>query len=76
MTAHTPSTKQGAPVQVDQFDVSLIIPCKSLTRTFYALAVGACNFKHQGIDGLLGRDVLAECLMIYTGPDNVYLLSI
>ena len=76
MTAHTPSTQQGAPGEFNQFDVSLHIPTLTLTRSFQALPVGESGFKHQGFDCLLGRDVLAQCLLIYTGPDNAYLLSI
>lgn len=78
MTAHTPSTQQGAPAQLDQYDVSLnlVIPHQNITRTFHALPVGAAQFKHQGHDGLLGRDCLAHCLFIYAGPDNAFMLSI
>ena len=75
VSAHTPST-QGTPHQVNQYDVSLSIPHQSISRHFQALAVSECHLKVQGLDGLLGRDVLAECLFIYTGPDKVFILSI
>jgi hypothetical protein len=75
MTIHTPSTGT-TPHQISQYDVSLVIPHQALTRTFFALPIGECSLKEQGIDGLLGRDVLAHCLFIYAGPDNAYILSI
>lgn len=73
---HTPSTTAGKPVDMDQFDISLAIPTPALSRTFHALPVAQCHFKHQGFDGLLGRDILSDCLLIYTGPDNAFMLSI
>lgn len=74
--AHTPSTA-GIPHQMQQYDVSLYIQHKSgLTRYFSALAISASHLKMQGIDGLLGRDVLSECLFIYSGPDQTFFLSI
>jgi hypothetical protein len=30
----------------------------------------------QGFQGLRGRDILKECLLIYSGPDNAFMLSI
>jgi hypothetical protein len=74
-TAHTPSTG-GVPQQMPQYDVSLSIAHPMITRYFHALPVAACVLKVQGFDGLLGRDVLRECLFIYTGPDNAFILSI
>ena len=76
MTIHTPSTG-AAGHQVNQYDVSLLIPHQMLTRQFHALAVGECSLRTtQGIDGLLGRDILEHCLFIYSGPDKAYILSI
>jgi predicted aspartyl protease len=73
VTIHTPSTGT-TPHQISH--VSLVIPHQALTRTFFALPIGECSLRAQGIDGLLGRDVLAHCLFIYAGPDNAYILSI
>jgi hypothetical protein len=75
MQIHTPSTG-GTPQSMPQYDVGISIPHVALTRYFHALAVTASNLRVQGIDGLVGRDVLAECLFIYAGPDNAYILSI
>ena len=73
--AHTPST-QGVPMQVPQYDVSLHIPHSAITRSFHAVQIGASGLKVQGFDGLMGRDILAECLLIYSGPEQTFMLSI
>lgn len=36
----------------------------------------SCNFGGQGIDGLLGRDILAAGSLIYSGPDSLFLLAL
>jgi hypothetical protein len=33
------------------------------------------RFRHQGIDGLLGRDVLAHCLLVYNAPAGHFTLA-
>lgn len=72
---HTPST-QGQPHLANQFDISLGIFGKSAVAYYVnALPVIDGGFKAQGIDGLLGRDVLAACRFTYSGEDGVYLMS-
>lgn len=74
---HTPST-QGVPHQTSQYDVTIILfgaQNQLLVRHFPALAVIAGQFKPQGIDGLLGRDVLAGARLHYSGFDNWYGIS-
>jgi hypothetical protein len=71
---HTPST-QGSPVMMEQFDVKLIVPHQTLSRVFPAVAVSKCGLKGQGIDGLLGRDILAHCLLVYNGEVGFYTLA-
>lgn len=61
---------------VEQYEVSLSIAHPTFTQHFQALAVSACPVRAHGFDGLLGRDVLRECLFIYMGPDNAFILSI
>jgi hypothetical protein len=72
---HTPSTGAGNPHSCNQYDVSLIIPHSELSRIFHAIPVIESEFSHQGIDGLLGRDVLNRCLFIYNGELGVYTLA-
>ena len=71
---HTPSTA-GIPTSHRQFDVSLLIPHPGLSRMFGAVAVSESHLVVQGIQGLLGRDILAACLFIYNGDTRIYTLS-
>lgn len=74
---HTPST-QGQPHNANQYDVGLTILGLQPGVVAYlstALPVVDGQFKVQGIDGLLGRDILALARMVYGGPDNWYGLS-
>jgi|WetSurMetagenome_2_1015567.scaffolds.fasta_scaffold909763_2 hypothetical protein len=41
-----------------------------------ALPILGLNLSAQGIDGLIGRDLLAAACMLYNGPTNGVLLSI
>lgn len=72
---HTPSTSSAAAHPCSQYDVSLLIPHQAINYVFHALPVIETSLGHQGIDGLLGRDVLASCLFIYNGESRVYTLS-
>ena len=74
-TIHTPSTNADSNHQCSQYDVCLCIPHPGISRYFYAIPVIETNFAHQGIDGLLGRDVLANCVFIYNGELGFYTLS-
>jgi hypothetical protein len=72
---HTPST-QGVPHLADQYDVSIgIYGVSALIHSVPALPVVDGKFKAQGIDGLLGRDVLAVARLTYCGADGFYLMS-
>jgi hypothetical protein len=44
-------------------------------KTISTLSVMSGNLLAQGIHGLLGRDVLADCRLTYAGPEKVVLLS-
>lgn len=72
----TPSTN-GQPVPCPQFDVSIYIPPAqpSVAGLFVEAApVTASILRPQGIDGLLGRDVLSRCVLIYNGEANIFTL--
>lgn len=64
---HTPSTKLGVPHVANQFDVSSILVHPMVTRTWMALPVIESELAHQGIQALIGRDILSFCLMTYDG---------
>lgn len=73
----TPSTN-GQPVPCPTYDVMLIIPSgDAAVAPFFieALPVMEASFKSQGIDGLLGRDVLSKCILIYNGFTGTYDLA-
>jgi hypothetical protein len=70
----TPST-DGQPVAMLQYDVGLLLPHSANSRFFPTIAVTGANFQAHGIHGLLGRDVLAHCLVVYDGPANLYALA-
>ena len=67
---HTPSTGD-APVDVDQYDVGLIIPPAVQGQpplVFGTVPVAASKFfQAQGIHALIGRDILRHCVLHYNG---------
>lgn len=46
-----------------------------LTLTFGVVPVIASDLSLQGIDALVGRDILARCLFVYDGPANMFSLA-
>lgn len=72
---HTPSTG-SVPHAVQTFDIALAFAgLHSAVHSLAAHSVSACDFSGQGIDGLIGRDILASARLMYSGPDNAYFLS-
>lgn len=74
ISIHTPSTN-GAALNCNQYDISLVLIHPKLSFTFGALPVIESNLISQGIQALLGRDVLKECLFIYDGASGLYTLT-
>jgi len=68
---HTPSTGSQAHV-ASQYDVSLILMHPMLTFTIHAAPVVEAQLAIQGIQGLIGRDVLSNCLLIYDGRAGLF----
>lgn len=71
---HTPTTG-NSPVLTPLYDVSLTILHPVLQRSHQAIPVTACNYAAQGIQGLLGRDLLAGCVFVYNGEIGLFSLS-
>jgi hypothetical protein len=71
---HTPSTG-AAPHTVNQYDVSLNIQFPTLMFSMSCVPVIESHLLAQGIQGLLGRDMLAHALLIYNGPAGTFVLS-
>lgn len=63
---HTPSTG-GTPQLCDQYDISLVLIHPRLSMTIQAIPVIASQLAVQGIQALIGRDVLSRCLLVYDG---------
>jgi Aspartyl protease len=71
---HTPSTK-NEPSNMNQFDVSLTLMHPNLGLTLHNIPVIESDLARQGIQGLLGRDVLASCLLVYDGQSGFFTLA-
>ncbi len=76
LRAHTPSTL-GVPVRFDRFDVQLFLrgsgPGEGLVVD--PVAVMATSLSGQGIDGLIGRDILDRGVFHYNGRTRTFLLA-
>ena len=73
----TPSTG-GVPVYCNQYDVSVYLPDSgSGGGGFYigALPVIETSFAAQGIEGLIGRDIIDKCTMVYNGSAGMFTLA-
>jgi Aspartyl protease len=71
---HTPTTGSGSESRF-QYDVSLVLFHLDNSRLFQSLPVIATDLSRQGIGGLLGRDVLEKCLLVYDGSAQAFSLA-
>jgi hypothetical protein len=74
---HTPSTA-GVPQNCNQFDVGLYIGPPgpgSAGHLLDALPITESVLSVQGIQGLIGRDVLSSCVFIYSGVNDGFTLA-
>jgi len=76
MPVHTPSTGD-TPVNMATYDVGLLIAggVASAQHVIPTHSVTECDFSKQGIGGLIGRDILANARLTYSGPDSFLYLS-
>ena len=72
---HTPSTQAGVPHVANLYDISLILVHPLITRTFTAVPVTESQLIHQGIQALIGRDILSWCLFTYDGVSKTFCLG-
>ena len=72
----TPSTKDG-PVPVMQYDVGLQIYAAKTQHPLIVrdLPVIEAPLAQQGIHALIGRDVLADCILNYNRAEKRYTLA-
>jgi hypothetical protein len=73
------SQTAGGSVSVNLYKVSLFIPRPGSTTEFLAVAdswtVSELNRAITGIEAIVGRDLLAQMLLILNGPRNEYALA-
>ena len=72
---HTPSTKLGVPHVAKQYDISVVLPHPMINRTFSAIPVIESELAQLGIHALIGRDILAVCLLTYDGTAQTFTLG-
>jgi hypothetical protein len=77
---YTPSTG-SLPHPCDQYDISLFIPGATAATTPFqrpnllVIAANKDSLHPQGIQGLIGRDVLEHCLLQYNGATGSFTLA-
>ncbi len=72
---HTPSTQASAPHVANLYDISLVLVHPLITRKFDAMPVTESQLLHQGIQALIGRDILKDCFFSYDGSAQNFVLS-
>ena len=71
---YTPSTGE-TPYSCNQYDVGIVLIHPSLQLVIGEQPVIAPSLPLQGIHALIGRDVLARCLLVYDGANNQFVLA-
>lgn len=70
----TPSTGL-TPHVCHQYDVSITLLAQSFIRRFDTIPVMETHLSNQGIQALIGRDILAMCLLVYDGQAGIFSLA-
>jgi hypothetical protein len=71
----TPSTG-ATPHEAEQYDIALIIPAPNGAHLILqTIPVIASDLSIQGIDALVGRDILDQCFLAYNGTDKTFTLA-
>jgi hypothetical protein len=70
----TPSTGQQFH-QAPTYDVSLILTHPAISLTFPNVSVAESHLSIQGIQALIGRDILNSCLLVYDGQRGIFILA-
>jgi hypothetical protein len=75
VTART-SSPSGEPQIFDQYAVSLGLDAGGVEMHLAEVLVLECVFAPEdGIQALLGQDVLRHCLFVHNGPENTFSLA-
>jgi hypothetical protein len=79
LSVRTPSTKPGQPHRCPQHDVSVTLVTGSLDEQVElpsVHAIAADDFdREEGIQAIIGRDILDRCVFQYFGPSRRFRLS-
>lgn len=78
LPTHTSSTA-GMPIPYSIYDVSLTIPAShpgSNLLIVGKMSVTTSHYQSHGINGLIGRDVLSQCVLTYDGPNASFTLAV
>jgi hypothetical protein len=70
----TPSTVLS-PMMCDLFEVSVTLVHPLLPFSIETVSIVECPPIGSGIQGLLGRDLLAHCLFVYNGETGTFSLA-
>lgn len=70
----TPSTG-ATPHNTNQYDVSILLVHPKNVFPFHNLPIIESQLAVQGIQALIGRDILKECVLVYNGAMNWYTFS-
>ena len=73
----TPSTLPGAPHRAKLYDVALSVVAggrASLIADFRVMEAD-CWLSGEGVEALIGRDILERCFFQYRGPDPAFTLA-
>lgn len=70
----TPSTGQQAH-HANLYDVSLMLVHPQLILTQPNVPVAEAQLAIQGIQALVGRDILKSCLLVYDGQASAFTLA-
>ncbi len=74
VSVHTPST-MGVAVPKYTYDASLVFGDGKPDSRTYTLDFIETELASQGFELLVGRDILAKCLLNYNGPNGIFDLS-
>jgi hypothetical protein len=77
MEIHTPST-DGVPASTPTYDVTIVIAAGRQGDAHFVsdtVRVAASNLNCQGIQVLIGTDILKKCILTYNGSDENFTLA-
>ena len=71
---NTPST-DTTPHPANQFDVSLTLMHPAISLALGVVPVVEICLATPGVRGLIGRDILANCIFVYDGRANLFIFG-